>query len=272
MRRQTGGGLNERDSVPASSRAIAMPMETEPVGENSTSESQHSFQLADGTSDLSDDELPDICPLPASGSVTAHLDDRTIQKIVQGCYIHLCSLLPNIKKSTKIVFDKESGALSSASSNRKLYNFSQWLDAFLIYATVRGRAHSDEVVNIFKYIQTVKRIKDRGGNFVRYDEAFRAKYKGLSHIPWDTVDTEEIVWACGDPTYTPFDKFLQKSYSRPSSIRGPRTPLRRPRHTKPRCFVFNRGEMCDQQRCHYAHECRMCGGPHPATGCKTQGK
>ena len=218
---------------------------------------------------ISDDELPRECPLPASGSVTAHLDDRTLQKIVQGRYIQLSTLLPSNKTSTKLTFDSQTGALEAKSSSKKLFNFSEWLDAFLIYATVRGSAHASEAVHMYKYIQTVKRIKDRGGNFVRYDENFRAKYKGLPTIPWQTIDSEEMLWACGDPSYVPFEKYIKIK-------EGTKTFKARDRHTfrstraKSKCFYYNRGQYCDKKRCNYLHECRICGGPHPAAACNQQ--
>ena len=152
---------------------------------------EQSVNLSDD--EVSDDDIPLECPVPASGSIAAHLDDRIIQKIVQGRYLHLSSVLPTNKPTTKLVFNSQSGMLASTANNKRLYNFSEWLDAFLIYAYVRGSIHEKESVKMYKYIQTVKRIKDRGGNFVRYDEAFRAKHKGSPSIPWDSVDTEEMV-------------------------------------------------------------------------------
>ena len=216
---------------------------------------------------LSDDELPRECPLPASGSVTAHLDDRVLQKIIQGRYIQLSTLLPNNKTTTKLVFNSQSGSLATMSNSKKLFNFSEWLDAFLIYATIRGGAHASEAVHMYKYIQTIKRIKDRGGNFVRYDESFRAKYKGLAVIPWHTVDTEEMLWSCNDPSYVPFEKFMKNKESIKHST-SRRTY--RSMGTKAKCFYFNKGQHCDKKRCNYLHECKVCGGSHPATACTQQ--
>ena len=164
----------------------------------------------------SDDELPRDAPLPASGSVTAHLDEKIIQKVVQGRYIHLSSLLPNTTTSSKLVFNPQSGSLTTSSSNKRLFNYSDWLDAFFIFATVRGEAHPTEAVHMFKYMQTIKRIKDLGGNFVKYDESFRAKHKGAPTIPWGEVDPEEMLWACGDPAYTPYEKFPKGRKASPS--------------------------------------------------------
>ena len=51
-------------------------------------------------------------------------------------------------------------------------------------------------------MQTIKQISDKKANFVRYD-VFTIKFKGLSTIPCGNVDSEDLGWAIGDPSFIP---------------------------------------------------------------------
>ena len=209
---------NDEENRPSGSRSPTASTMSTSGSEQGENRSQASIMSV-----ASDDELPRDAPLPASGSVTAHLDEKIIQKVVQGRYVHLSSLLPNTSTSSKLVFNPQTGSLDTSSNNKRLFNYSEWLDAFFIFATVRGEAHPAKAVSMFKYMQTVKRIKDRGGNFVKYDETFRAKHKGAPSIPWGDVDPEEMLWACNDPAYTPYNQFksLKRRDKPTANIRFP---------------------------------------------------
>ena len=175
------------------------------------------------------------------------------------------------------MFNPQSGSLTTSSSNKRLFNYSDWLDAFFIFATVRGEAHPTEAVHMFKYMQTIKRIKDRGGNFVKYDESFRAKHKGAPTIPWGEVDPEEMLWACGDPAYTPYEKFPKGRKEKPAPharFIASSFPQRNNYGMRPRgkCFAYNNGRPCEESTCKYDHKCIKCAGQHMAKTCKTSEK
>ena len=127
-------------------------------------------RVFDADEAVGDDELPVFAgPAVGSASVAAHLDDAIKRKVTQGRYVALSTLLPSHRAMGRL-----SGA-DAVSAPRRLYKFQEWLDAFLVYAAARIEAHAKEGGPLIKYIQTVKRVHDKGGNFVRYDEAFRAK-------------------------------------------------------------------------------------------------
>ena len=199
---------------------------------------------------------------------------------MQGRFVCFGSLLPPSKSTTKLTFDQLSGELSSTTSSKKLFNFSEWTDAFLIYASVRARASPEEAVGLFKYMQTVKRVMDRGGNFVRYDEAFRTKYRGAPKIPWDQVDPEELGWAIGDPKYIPFEQLRKRqpltAFPRMTgSGARPAQPFGSIRSTnnfqRKTCFDFNH-KSCGRKLCRYEHVCMKCRGLHPVRICTDKAK
>lgn len=216
--------------------------------------------------DVSDDELPADNPQLSTAGMDAHLDTKVSLKIIQGRYVHFSSLLPGHKQNQKLVISPTEGQLTSVSSNRKLYNFSEWLDAFTIYAAVRVSGHPSEAAPLFKYQQTIKRIQARGGNFVRYDENFRCKHKGQPAIPWHQLDTEEFSWASNDPSYTPYEEFQKRKQPRFNFKRTTSTsaPAARPLV----CFAYNAIHGCREPNCRYKHICRKCARQHPAVTCQ----
>jgi len=158
-------------------------------------------------SDVSDDELPDSPQDLDAEEMASHLDEKTIQKIIQGRYISLSTLLTSKRSVEKVVVDKTDNSLSSITNNRRLFNYSEWQDAFLIYAAIRSQAVPEEAPSLFKYLQSIKRMEARKANFVAYDEAFRRKHRGKERIPWGTLDTVHFAWSQGDPEYTPYEKY-----------------------------------------------------------------
>jgi hypothetical protein len=282
-RRMAAAGVRDTELVaplPAAAtrrRRPATRLESEPTAvrprPNNPGEATSPGEIQDGASD---DELPGgVPPSGPASSVYAHLDEKVLQKIVQGRFVALSSLLPAHKSTTKLCYDPESGSLSASTASRRLFNFSEWTDAFIIYSSVHSNAHHCEASALFKYIQTVKRISDREGNFVRYDEAFRCKHKGAPFIPWAEVDSEELGWAVGDPKYHP---------SGPKSLTGEPPKARQPFFTpRPwratrqapsgvgansllRCFDFN-NSYCKRVACRFQHKCMSCGGPHSSKKC-----
>ena len=235
---------------------------------------------------FSDDELPFVEENPVASDVGSHIDEDTVGKIVQGRYVQFSSLLPSNRDTQKIVFSAGTGSLAAVSSNRRLFNFSEWLDAFIIYSAIRGAAHPNEAVPLVKYLQTIKRIQGRNGNFVRYDDAFRAKYKGASTIPWHRLDSEELSWSMGDPDYIPYKEYQRRSndstvsfktlrngrngagISKPgSSGMRPKGDARPAFTTSRRCHSFNEGASCQKTPCPFLHVCKACGGNHALSHC-----
>lgn len=220
--------------------------------------------------DVSDDELPSDNAQLSTAGMDAHLETKTSLKIIQGRYVHFSSLLPGYKSNQKLVMSQKEGQLTSVSTNRKLYNFNEWLDAFTVYAAVRVSGHPLEAAPLFKYQQTIKRIHARGGNFVAYDENFRSKHKGQPTIPWHQLDTEEFSWAASDPSYTPYEemqKRRQMRYKRgiPNGSSGTRPA------SLPLCFAYNAVHGCRLPKCNFRHVCGKCAGQHSAITCQNKG-
>lgn len=173
-----------------------------------------------GESQVSDDELPSLQSTQPNMGVGFHVEQLVREKIVQGRYIAFASLLPSHRAVNRLVFDKQRGTISTVVGDRKLYSFSEWTDAFLIYQYIRMEAHPNEAIHLVHYQQTIKRIHDRGGNFVAYDEAFRCKLRGKVPIPWQGLDDAELSWAVTDPSFTQTLNFNKTRNTCPPAKRG----------------------------------------------------
>ena len=221
------------------------------------------FVYAEGEEMADDDPLPIMSgPQSSSASVSDHLDDVIRRKIVQGRYVSLCSLLPTHRSSEKLTFDARDRTLTAQSGSRKLYNYREWVDAFYVYAAVRCEVHKDEGSLLFKYMQTIKRIHDRGGNFVQYDEAFRARHRGKAFIDWGTLEDGQLSWALNDPGYVPYDKFMAEK------ARSSKQQSGRPTGGPKVCYGYNQRSGCTKAVCHFPHKCQRCQGSHPVMQCK----
>lgn len=219
-----------------------------------------------------DDELPVRSDSRFNAGVASHLEEPTVAKIVQGRYVQFNTLLSGYRPVEKLMVSRSgeaAGSLTTAPATRKLYNFSEWLDAYIVYASVRGGAHPGEMPDLWKYLSHVKRIHARGGNFVAYDESFRCKHRGEAVIPWGQLDSEEMSWAVGDPGYVPYEQYVK--------VKGPQKGQLRSRafagstrvSNAGICFSYNKGRRCLSSPCRFSHKCQACGAPHPITSCST---
>ena len=250
--------------------AILSDTEQEEPSDDDVPLAEIAGEVTSVVSDVSDDEVsPELSASTAStaNSIATHLDEKIKRKIVQGRYVALCTLLPSHRSTTKLSYSQSSNTLVASHTSRRLYNFSEWTDAFLIYASVRSEAHPLESPALFKYMQTIKRINDRRANFVRYDDAFRMKFKGLPTIPWGTVDSEELGWAVGDPSFIPYDKFKEQRTGARSRNFSFRRSVNSQTKSVDICYDFNNNGKCHRNTCKYLHKCQKCGANHSKKAC-----
>ena len=70
---------------------------------------------------------------------------------------------------------------------KRIFNFAQWTDAFLVYVTIYTECHPTEVASILKYMQLVRSMAASARNnvFLSYDHDFR-KFRA-HNMPWDII-------------------------------------------------------------------------------------
>ena len=143
----------------------------------------------------------------------------------------------------------------------EIKNFPQWVKAFHIYMSLylSQPIHYHEGPALLKYIDTIGDLSERGGNWLTYDETFRA-LRSVEGWGWDTTVSELWLRAAqtGIPKVSP--AYGGTPFQNKGAIR---------RSSPNPCFAFNKGQMCDMRLCRYQHKCRRCGAGHPMSKCPT---
>ena len=166
-------------------------------------------------------------------------------KIKAGKFIEL----PALKKSHYEI--RESNAIKL---NQPL-SFGDWLELFLIYATIRSNAVPQEAPHLFTYIGRIRdlSIKETGTVWRDYDREFRqikAVDPNLSYLKIDT----DILYNILPPRST-------QLINPPSHTNTPRLPFLASRGSPPAntCLPFYYGGWCSNIReCRKRHACAHC--------------
>ena len=198
-----------------------------------------------------------------SAPMGASLPDSLKKKIKNGEYVNLDMLLPSFKNELSICLTdlgKSDGKISlSSSKSVTIRTWDQWLEAFLVYASVYLSAHPEEGVGVIKHINLTMRLYTCRGKWIWYDAEFRRLRAELKY-PFDSYIYELFEQA----------KDYRISFAQPSRHQTPGSSRGGGAGT---CFVFQRTGVCSKARCIYRHECQTCQGRHPTHKCdKTANK
>ena len=111
------------------------------------------------------------------------VSDKLRQKIYNDQYVDLASLLDNVPESNTLSIISEVGEplrLAPHKSTRTINTLGQWCDAFMVYLAVYTHKYPHQISALASYMQLVKRLASRGGDFVHYDKEFRLlRQRGL---------------------------------------------------------------------------------------------
>ena len=200
------------------------------------------------------------------------IPDRLKAKIWAGEYVDLALLLhDNFAQPQDYALSVQSAGdgqgptlcVSPAKGKTDVLSFQQWLKAFEMFMSVYlvHPGHLPSAPHMLKYIETVRNLYERGGNWHAYDEAFRSlrQQRGWA---WDSVNWELWMNASQSPARRVFP-----SGGSPFPGKG----KARPRSASP-CFIYNRGGSCRADTCRFTHKCRRCNGPHPLSRCRAPEK
>ncbi|OCT57189.1 hypothetical protein XELAEV_18003887mg [Xenopus laevis] len=179
-----------------------------------------------------------------------HLPQAVRDKIVRGEYVDLLSLLPSAKE-----FLVKNDKVSEVEIDRRrpvARTFSNWLQAFCIYANVLCAKQPHLSSGLFKHVDIIlEAYKAYGGiAWFIYDDRFRQKMSIQRSIPWGSKDID--LWmGMLIPRFQPRE---------PAS--GTKVPVK-----QNACWAFNESACRWQGNCRFKHECAHCGGGHPAFRC-----
>ena len=209
--------------------------------------------------------------------IHAHVPQKLKNKIWADEFIELGSLLktahnrrPDYSLSIQPATGEGEPMFSVASkAHTELKSFPQWNRAFEIFMSVYLSKPSkvDQAPNLLKYVQTVRNLSERGGDWQAYDEAFRSM-RVINGWGWDWVHWE--LWMnAAQSSHSSHSLHSKAGYANSPFHGKERT---RPSPQEKLCFGFNRGEPCYTDPCIYKHSCKNCGGRHPSSKCTTRSR
>ncbi|OCT57116.1 hypothetical protein XELAEV_18003994mg [Xenopus laevis] len=179
-----------------------------------------------------------------------HLSSAVRDKIVRGDYIDLLSLLPSSKEFLK---NDKRGDNEEDRRRPVARTFSNWLQAFCIYANILTEKHPEIAPGLFKHVDMIlEAYKSYGGvAWFIYDDRFRQKMAINKMLKWGVKDID--LW---------MGMLLPKPQP-PQFVNKTQTSQQRYNC----CWAFNESICKFQTSCRFKHECAVCNGSHPAFRC-----
>ncbi|OCT89227.1 hypothetical protein XELAEV_18017845mg [Xenopus laevis] len=129
--------------------------------------------------------------------------------------------------------------------------FTNWLQAFCIYANILCSKHPQLGAILFKHVDIIlEAYKSYGGiSWFVYEDKFRQKMAVQRSIPWGTKDVD-----------------LWMGMMAPRPVINP-LGMQKPGQKYNTCWAYNDSACKWQSNCRFKHECFHCGSNHPAFRC-----
>ncbi|CAG2230130.1 unnamed protein product [Mytilus edulis] len=194
----------------------------------------------------------------ASDDIARNVSQNVKQKVINGEYVDMGSLLNNSQNITGVnqtlTFNQGQIILQPKQQDTRINTIGIWTDAFLIYISIYCTIHTSQFQELLKYMQTVRLGAKRyaGLGWKLYDEQFRLRRSQEPAGSWSVIDTE--LWLL---------------YMQPAGpINGPEFNIaQKPTNNFLKCYAYNYNGTCTQQYCTYKHACLKCSGVHPVIYC-----
>ena len=209
----------------------------------------------------------------------ASVPEKIRAKILTNQYFDLGAILPpfvsmqNASAETHNNFkltmngpDMATIDLVTAASTPKLRSFDHWNSAFNVFMSIYCYANPQDIAGTLKYVETLRRLRNEGGDWLLYDELYRKQRETApGSYPWDSINWEmwEIAkWRKSGQT----PRGSARPTSRPPPSQNPANARPTPRGF---CFRFHNKQACASRPCPYKHACYKCsdGSQHPAADC-----
>ena len=214
---------------------------------------------SDSSSSSSEEEgEPSVARMPGCMPVTprtSHVSDKARRKIRKGEFVDFNVLLQPIKgEKPKKRLALVDGVFEELEDQSNLF-FYKWMDAFVVFMSIRLESHPAEAQGLLRHLQIVKRLHGNGKDGVEYDEQFRIMKGRHRDIRWGEY-LNEIA-----------DEVKEMSSG---SKEKPKAPYDSGGKPPPLCGSFNSQRGCRYGlRCKFPHRCRKClGGNHPDFLCR----
>lgn len=182
-----------------------------------------------------------------------HLPLAVKEKIINGEYVDILSLLPSVKDAVKKL-DFKSEEERKRSTPRTLNN---WIQGFSIFSAILCEKKPFLSVGLFQHLDAVlEAYRSLGGmSWLYYDEMLRQKMAVFPHMRWG--DKDVLLWVS-----------LIQSQRQPPPKNSQFSPNQGSQQIrKGLCFAYNESQCKWLSNCRFKHECAFCGGSHPMARC-----
>lgn len=135
--------------------------------------------------------------------------------------------------------------------------FSDWAEAWAVYASVVGRSDPSKFPSLVTYFLTIAKaqLDVPGSGWRDYDIAFRKQ----------VADNPSLSWSTMDPTLYLSTVLTSGAQYNPNRVR--KNVVSQPQRNAMSYFNWNRGHFKFRGSCVYTHTCSTCNGQHTATKC-----
>ncbi|XP_056003510.1 uncharacterized protein LOC125663021 [Ostrea edulis] len=202
-------------------------------------------------------------PTPYINNIGMHVVQAIRQKIIEGRYIDLVSLLPpkaggggrererERERERKLVMNNLGEIVTRDSTPKRIESIEKWTDVMLNFAAIYLKEHPAKNIDLLKYIQTVRMGAGRGYKWwYEYDIQYRLRKVNDPGSSWGEVDSE-----------------LWLMYMTPSSVETHTLSLKQAPAAAGKCYDFNFQGSCSKFPCFYDHMCLRCNGQHAMMHC-----
>lgn len=218
--------------------------------------------------------VPALPPTRTPGTMpitprTGHVDRALRKKVRRGEFFPLKKLLPTPRgvKVPKKFSLGESGVLEQVEEHEEL-SFSKWLDAFVIYTSIRLEFHPEEAQGLLRHLQIVRGMQEAGKDGLEYDYQFRRVRAQHSDVQWGEYLAELAYDIKPAKRFFPSSRLQRNKPTRPLAGAISR-PAAVPRNAPGLCHHFNSPRGCLFPKCVFSHRCSRCNvSGHSERQCK----
>ena len=113
--------------------------------------------------------------VPCEPSVS-HVSEKVVSKIKRGELVDMAKLLRKDKPhdSEQLLSLSSDGLIQLAEKSVPITSFYKWMDAFLVFMSIRGRYFPHEFQGMLRHVELVKQVFSDNNDGSLYDYKFRA--------------------------------------------------------------------------------------------------
>ena len=203
-----------------------------------------------------------------------HLSQKTKDLISSHSFVEFSALLKKNPDSSKpksfaLKIQDDQFFVEGQSDHQMPQSINLWVSQFAIYSTVMLRAHPEQAIPLFHYMEHIRSLNATGYDWSKYDQAFRKLHaSNPSQYPFDR-DLVVLQLKCQTKPTIPESskKHENKRMGNFQSSQHRKKERLEPPFPFGTCWTYQRGEYCPGCEWKEGHKCCYCGGRHAGCRC-----